>query len=626
MAKIRRLTEDDKRRVWSLYFDERRSSEDIAEFLGFSGPAIRATIRRMGGAIRSAEDAHRSKALNEHAFDVLTPEVSYWLGLLITDGSVYDEKNPQSSPRVELELHQEDVEHLKAFDAFMGGGGRVRRSKRTMYRWDARSKHLAQTLLQYGVRPRKTKTATPAACLVRSSDFWRGCWDGDGEVDEGNNCPAVTLTGSFPLVQAFCDYFLEKCPEYPLKPRPTEHTNCTAYVNLYGHGAMVLLKTLYGGATTALPRKLIPAKEMLTKYEHKTFRVLKYDIHQRDTFPFVYTDLLKATNDFQNLKKLDARTLFTSLVKSDVSGVAASSISRSRVGVYASHRFHEATRMRARVSSGQSPMEMWEDPVQRNHIIAEAESRKHSNLRASMSANCRPCWGFLPAIAKAIYQRFGSDASSLRILDPCAGWGDRLTAALSLSNFGAYVGCDPNTAMAPVYERIKNCYAGHADARVYSIPFEDAEIPENSFHVAFTSPPYFDYEHYSDDPGQSSARYPDAGVWRERFLAPLVEKCARSLIGGGTLAINISDAGRAPLVEWLIQEADKISDLRFIGTILMPTGNFDRANEGIYCWRKIGAETLSVLSNAKVMKDIRDGQTGKPDQLTPWREVIDGDH
>lgn len=584
--KIRRMSVEDQAAAWALYYTNGASSEVIAKQLGFSGPAIRMFLKRKGGTIRGACEAHRTKAINEQAFDVLTPESSYWLGVLMTDGCIQDPE-ADSSPCLSITWHMDDKAHLEAFDTFMGGGGRVREKVRKDGRvyadWGARSVKIADTLKTYGIVPRKTKSACPPDSLKNNRDFWRGCWDGDGEVDEGNNCPALSLIGSFPLVQAFCDYFGKICPEYPLNPRPTKHTSCTAYINLYGHGAMVLLRTIYEGATVAMPRKMEKAVRMLEKYKDKNFRILKTDIHQRTTFPYVYTDMLKATEDFGKLKALNPATLVQTLVKGDVSAVETAIITKSRVGMYASHFFHEEVRMNARGRGKQSPMRVWADEVMRQKIIDEAENRKHSNIRASMSANCQPCWGFMPAVAKAVYQHFGAK----RILDPCAGWGDRLTAALSLSDLERYDGYDPNNAMNDVYQRIMNCYGGRQRASVETIPFEDAAVAQGVYDIAFTSPPYFDYEEYSDDEDQSYKRYPDAEMWRSSFLQPLMQKCTEGVKAGGVVAINISDAGKAPLVNWLIHASEGCPSLRFIGTLFVQTGNFDRAHEGIYCWRKI---------------------------------------
>lgn len=590
--KQKRLNEDEKAHIWDSYFNKKESSEGIAKRVGVSGVAVRMFIKRKGGVIRDAVESHRSKALNETAFDILTPEGKYWLGVLMTDGCVYDDKNEQSSPRIELQWKDVDKGHLETFDMFMGGGGRINKhtkAKNTYYRWDARSQHLAATLLAYGISPRKTKTASPSDSVCRDPDFWRGCWDGDGEVDQGNNCPVLTLTGSFKLIHAFCVYFAEVCPEYPLKPRPTGHTNCTAYINLYGYGAMVLLKLIYQNATVAMPRKMQTAKYLLERHEGRDFRILKADIKQQETFPYTYTNLLLAQSDFEALKRLDAKTLLVQTIKTNSSLVETSTIKKTPIGMYASHFFHEGVRMKARVRGEQSPADVWADPSQREIIIEEARNRKHSNLRASITANCRMCWGFSPAVAKAVYQRFGASIQKVKILDPCAGWGDRLTAAISLPNLGTYVGYDPNSSLYNIYERIINCYGGNGKAKLYTAAFEvmGHTLPSDEFDIAFTSPPYFDYEEYSDDAEQSYKKYTCPAEWRKNFLGGMTMLCARSLKQGGVMAINIENAGRAPLVDWLVESVNGTRAFHFMGTMLMPTGNFDRAHEGIYCWRKI---------------------------------------
>lgn len=597
--KIKRLSAADKELAWDLYFTQRQSSEAIAKQIGVSGPAIRMFLKKNGGVIRDAVEAHRTKPLNEHIFDTLTTETLYWLGALMTDGCVYDEDNQSSSTRVALEWEEKDKEHLQRFDVFMGGAGDTRLTKHPKklesggwgiyWRWDARSEHLAQTLINYGIVPRKTKVANPAECLRGNAHFWRGVIDGNGHIREDKGTPKIHLGGSFPIVDAFCDYCCSVCPEYAFQQRPTDHTDCTVDVSAHAHGAMAMFKALYKNEAIAMPRKKQRALYLLEKHADRDFRILGTGIHQRRTFPYAYTMMDDATEDFEKLKAVDARELMVSQLKGGVSAAEAPKISKTRVGAIASGFFHEEARMKARTRGKESPESQWAVESIREKIIWEYESGKHSSLHGSMAANCQLCWGFPPTTAKAIYQHFCNDIANVRILDPCAGWGDRMTAALSLKNFGMYLGFDPNTNMKKPYERIVNCYGGYEKAEVLTRPFEEATLAEllpEFFDIAFTSPPYFDYEKYSEDPDQSYKKYPNIQMWRENFLASIPRLCASALKSKGVLAINISDAGKAPLIKWLLEEADKVKSLRFIGMLSMETGNFTRTNEGIFCWRK----------------------------------------
>ena len=71
-------------------------------------------------------------------------------------------------------------------------------------------------------------------------------------------------------------------------------------------------------------------------------------------------------------------------------------------------------------------------------------------------------------------------------------------------------------------------------------PFEDAQIP-GTFQLAFTSPPYFKKEIYSDEPTQSCHRYPDFESWLRGFWQVTIEKVADCLESGGLFIVNIQD-------------------------------------------------------------------------------------
>ena len=54
---------------------------------------------------------------------------------------------------------------------------------------------------------------------------------------------------------------------------------------------------------------------------------------------------------------------------------------------------------------------------------------------------------------------------------------------------------------------------------------EDVDYSElGIFDFIFTSPPYFNTEIYTDDPTQSSSRYPEFNDWLENFLFKTLTK------------------------------------------------------------------------------------------------------
>jgi hypothetical protein len=170
------------------------------------------------------------------------------------------------------------------------------------------------------------------------------------------------------------------------------------------------------------------------------------------------------------------------------------------------------------------------------------------NLREEIYQVLRECTQFKPTVARAVYQMFGGT----KILDFSAGWGDRLIAALSLPA-ELYVGVDPN----------KDLMQGHLEAittlgsaptnkfyRLFYEPFQTVTLPEElSFNFIFTSPPFFDLEHYSDTTGQSVNDFPKYEAWMVQFLFVSLQKAWYKLELGGHCAIHLTDIKNASVCE-----------------------------------------------------------------------------
>lgn len=140
-----------------------------------------------------------------------------------------------------------------------------------------------------------------------------------------------------------------------------------------------------------------------------------------------------------------------------------------------------------------------------------------------------------------------SSSTRKKLLDMSAGWGDRLLASIHL-NYD-YTGTDPSENMEPVYKRM--IYDNGADeyARVYTVPFEDFEVTENTYDIAFTSPPYYDVEIYNNEPTQSINRYPNYTDWMVNFLLPCLKKIIFGLKPYGRFILHLGDTKSVHLAE-----------------------------------------------------------------------------
>lgn len=184
---------------------------------------------------------------------------------------------------------------------------------------------------------------------------------------------------------------------------------------------------------------------------------------------------------------------------------------------------------------------------------------------------------FPPLTAKYLYQKYTKSNESFTIYDPSSGWGGRILGAMSVKDDRKihYIGTDPNPDnhiddKTSKYSDIADFFNNRTyrngmfdNANTYDIYKEGSEEIhkhprfkkyKGKIDLIFTSPPYFNREQYSTDPNQSCIKYGSSyESWRDGFLKPTLETCAKYLKPGGYLLWNIADVltekGYLPLEE-----------------------------------------------------------------------------
>jgi hypothetical protein len=166
---------------------------------------------------------------------------------------------------------------------------------------------------------------------------------------------------------------------------------------------------------------------------------------------------------------------------------------------------------------------------------------------------------FRPGFALHLLRRFAPDDAV--VLDASTGYGGRLVGFLA-SHCSTYIGFDPARETHDANVRlVADLCPSSKRVELTCTPAEDVdvELVRERCDVAFTSPPYFAKERYSDDATQSFRRYPDAEQWREQFLVPLLALQHAALKPGAVSLLNIADVDVAgahvPLVEWALEAA-----------------------------------------------------------------------
>ena len=206
-----------------------------------------------------------------------------------------------------------------------------------------------------------------------------------------------------------------------------------------------------------------------------------------------------------------------------------------------------------------TPMEVWNDEEHLtkgiNKILTGTFFKKkplHDITDSDMRSMLRRYSGtqmvsnFRPTAAAALYDIFVEKDSPLEgttaglVWDPSMGYGGRLLGAIAAGV--NYIGTAP---CIPTYDGLQNILMdyGHKHKQ-YSLLRQGSEtyIPEeNSLDFVFTSPPYFGWEAYGDEPEQSSIKFNTSDMWKEHFLKKTIANAYKGLKPGKHLALNVAN-------------------------------------------------------------------------------------
>ena len=225
--------------------------------------------------------------------------------------------------------------------------------------------------------------------------------------------------------------------------------------------------------------------------------------------------------------------------------------------------YTEDARLRSSINGKLAPMQIWSAGLGRRASSTAAKAVAFASKHTAEIARLKPeqlgayilremlyeisseCTQFKPSLTKAIVThlagRAGVDVTRATVLDPCAGWGDRLIGCRA-AGVANYIGVDPNPLLHPCYEKMVADLPSATQTQLQCLPFEDF-VCGQPVDIVFTSPPFSNYEMYftgGSESLQSNVRHaPD--VWAEQWLYPMVEKMWSCLRPGGVLALYLSD-------------------------------------------------------------------------------------
>jgi len=206
---------------------------------------------------------------------------------------------------------------------------------------------------------------------------------------------------------------------------------------------------------------------------------------------------------------------------------------------------------------------------------------KPQNARAIVEHLCPVLWG--------------------NIYDYSAGYGGRLLGIGSSNMNYNYTAVDPNTETVNYLQYFNSLIKQATGVEGTIVQSVSEDYQPGDVDLAFSSPPYFNLEKYSDEPTQCMVNYTTLDEWFDGYVVPTMTNIHNGLNNDGVFATNIADYktyGQKEPVEvcerW-VETAEKIG-FKHTGTIKMMlntrpgVGNDKLAGrekfEGVYVFTK----------------------------------------
>jgi len=205
---------------------------------------------------------------------------------------------------------------------------------------------------------------------------------------------------------------------------------------------------------------------------------------------------------------------------------------------------------------------------------------KPQNARAIVEHLCPVLWG--------------------NVYDYSCGYGGRLLGIGSSNMKYNYIGVEPNTETVKYLNFFNDCIEEAVGVKGTIIQNVSEEYQPVDIDLAFSSPPYFNLENYSNEDTQCMVRYKTLDEWFDGYVTPTIEHIYRGLNREGIFATNIADYKtygnkEFKVVEDWIKTAERIG-FKHVGKIKMMlntrpgVGNQKLAGrekfEGVYVFKK----------------------------------------
>lgn len=218
-----------------------------------------------------------------------------------------------------------------------------------------------------------------------------------------------------------------------------------------------------------------------------------------------------------------------------------------------------------------------------NMINKNSELTK-DNIREEIYSLTTECSVNNPLIIKYFIQLFGAR----KILDMSTGWGDRLIGSMTC-DIDLYRSCDPNKNLFKGYNEIIQLFREYspnknAEYKIIQDGFQNI-ILEEKYDLMYSSPPYFDYEIYSDEKEQSINFATTEEEWLNKFIIFSMEKIIDALKYKGHIVMYFSQGKNHSYIEKWMKWMKNNKNLIYKGNIFY--GSTINKKHPIFVFQKV---------------------------------------
>jgi hypothetical protein len=224
------------------------------------------------------------------------------------------------------------------------------------------------------------------------------------------------------------------------------------------------------------------------------------------------------------------------------------------------------------------------------------------NIRRALElVNGGTIQNFKPMNARAVWEYICPTWGG-NLLDFSAGYGGRMMGAMTSRMRYNYTGIDPNTqtfeGLTALGELLNESSLGSGYS-MHNVPSEEFDPEPSRYNAAFSSPPYFNLETYTDEPTQCMNRYTNLDRWFDGYVVPTIKMIHRGLTQDGIYAVNIADYKNSKEEFKIVDRWKQISEqlgFEYVETVNMMlnvrpgvgNGRAEKAykSEGIYVFRR----------------------------------------